>query len=387
MFTAGGQPDLHVVMRGGGGKGGGGQTQQLMPGPRQYVDPQTGMVYSDPTQDQINNGYNMPSGADQLNQVIAKRLADQQAAATQAATDKSTADATAAQTKAAADQQAAQTANQNQQDFWTKRASAATAAEQSIGDQFRQAGLDPSKYYDTLIKPKIQSEFDSIQNLDTNPGAAFSPSVGTDLITGITTGNRNAATTALGKAFPTDYANTLIPDSSLDPYVSSAVSAQFDPLSSQLLNAQKRGTLNDVGYNAALGSLAQKRAAATSQVSSLGQNILSSDRSGINDIVSGAKTDVSALGPSDTFDPTSYGTRAQSLAKTDLGNLGGAITNAIGGTQFATLSDLLNTGGSVQGATNPTPDNPFGSSVVGPYTPDSNAVANTKRGIGSTGAF
>ena len=24
MFTAGGQPDLHVVMRGGGGKGGGG---------------------------------------------------------------------------------------------------------------------------------------------------------------------------------------------------------------------------------------------------------------------------------------------------------------------------------------------------------------------------
>ena len=42
MFTAGGQPDLHVVMRGGGGKGGGGGQQEVAAPPPSYVDPVNG---------------------------------------------------------------------------------------------------------------------------------------------------------------------------------------------------------------------------------------------------------------------------------------------------------------------------------------------------------
>ena len=49
MFTAGGQPDLHVVMRGGGGKGGGGGSAAAPAWHHySYVDPVTGMVFTDP---------------------------------------------------------------------------------------------------------------------------------------------------------------------------------------------------------------------------------------------------------------------------------------------------------------------------------------------------
>ena len=98
--------------------------------------------------------------------------------------------------------------------------------------------------------------------------------------------------------------------------MSSIVSSQFDPLSSQLLNAQKRGTLTDAGYNAALAALNQKRTAATSQVTDLGRTILGTDRSGINDLISGAKNTAAGLSLGQTFDPASYDTQAKSLAST-----------------------------------------------------------------------
>ena len=162
------------------------------------------------------------------------------------------------------------------------------------------------------------------------------------------------------------------------------MSSQFDPLSAQLINAQKRGTLTDTGYNAALAALNQKRAAATSQVIRLGQTILGTDRSGINDIITGAKNTAAGLNLGQTFDPSSYDTQAKTLAGTDLSNFGGALTNAVGGTQYATLSDLLNAGGSVQGANNPSAINPTGTlAATSPFAPDPNVLANQKRGLGN----
>lgn len=372
MFTAGGQPDLYVVMRGGGGKGGGGSVQQAPVQAPTYVDPVTGKAFTDPnwSVDQRNSNPNLPTGADLLNQEI-----DQRNAAAKATSD-------------AAAQAASQKATDTENQFQTTKQQLAKDAEQSIGNTFTQQGLDPAQYWSTDIQPAIQRQLDSIPDLAPNPGSAFSPTLGQDILNGITSGQRTQATNQLNQVFTPNYANTLIPDSTLDQYVGSAVNSQFDPLSSQLTNAQKRGTLTDVGYNAALAALNTKKSAATSQVTNLGQSILGTDRSGINDIISGARSDVAGLSPGQTFDPSSYTSRASDLAKTDLSGFGGALTNAIGGTQFATLTDLLNAGGSVQGANNPNAMNPAGSlAATSPFYTDPGTSANEKRGLGNTGAF
>ena len=375
MFTASGQPDLHVVMRGGGGKGGGGGGSggSLIPPPASYVDPVNGMVFTDSGSNYGGDGSVTPlglSGAQQLNAEIQQRQAG----------EKATSDANTAAANA--------TAAQTEQTFQDTKNSAYQNAVNAIGRQFQLQGVDPSQYWESDIKPALDTQMNTIQDLAPNPASAFSPTMGTDILNNLTSGARTAATSTLNSQFDPNYANSLIPDSTLDPAVSSIVSSQFDPLSSQLVNAQKRGTLTDTGYNAALAALNQKRAAATSQVNTLGQTILGTDRSGINDIITGAKNTAAGLNVGQSFDPSTYDTQAKTLAGTDLSNFSGALTNAVGGTQYATLSDLLNAGGAVQGASNPSAINPTGSlGATSPFAPDPTVLSNTQRGLGNQGAF
>jgi hypothetical protein len=311
-----------------------------------------------------------PSGAQQLNAEITQRQAGEKAA--------SDAKAVAA-TNAAGQQQAA---------FEGNVKNSYNDALTAIQRQFQQQGLDSSQYMTSDIEPALEKAVHSVPALSPNPSSAFSPTMGTDILNNLTSGARTAASSKLNSQFDPNYANSLIPDSTLDPAVSSIVSSQFDPLSSQLVNAQKRGTLTGAGYDAALAALNQKRTAATSQVSNLGRSILGTDRSGINDLITGAKNTAAGLSLGQTFDPSSYDTQAKTLAGSDLSNFGGALTNAVGGTQYASLSDLLNAGGAVQGANNPSAINPTGTlGATSPFAQDPNVLANQKRGLGNQGAF
>ena len=310
------------------------------------------------------------SGADKLNAEITKRKSDEKAvsdAAAQKVTDKATAD---------------------ENTFVTNRQKAYDDTLAAVRHSFTLQGLNPDDYMASDITPALTKEFNSVPDLAPNPSAAFLPTTATDILSGITSGGRTKATNALNSTFDPNYSSTLIPDSALNPFVSSAVSAQFDPLSAQLTNAQKRGTLTPTGYNAALDTLAQKRASATSDITNLGNKILTTDRSGIDDIISGAKDTATGLGAGQAFDPSTYVSKTKSLADTDLNNLGGAITSAIGDTKYATLTDLLNAGGSAQGASNPSAINPTGTmAATSPFASDPNVLANQKRGLGNQGAF
>jgi len=371
MFTAGGQPDLHTVMRGGGGKGGGGGSQGPLP-PTVYVDPVDGTVYSEPADPFGMNSTVDPSitAAGRLNQHIKDRQAAEKAASDAAAAQKTTDAATAETT------------------FQGSRQQAYNDALTNIQRQFQLQGVDPNAYMASDITPALQRQFNSVQDLSPNPAAAFPTTLGTDILNNITSGRRTQVTNQLNNQFDPNYAQNLIPDTTLSSAVPGIVNAQFDPLNAQLTNAQKRGTLTDTGYKGALDALNQKRAAATSQVTNLGQTILGTDRSGINDLISGAKNTAAGLTLGQQFDPSSYDTQARTLAGTDLTNFGGALTNAVGDTKFATLTDLLNAGGAVQGATNPNAINPSGSlGATSPFYTDPNVSANQKRGLGNQGAF
>ena len=354
MFTDGGQIDrLHRAVHGGGkGGGGGGYTP---PPPVVMTDPVTGKSYTGDT-----------ASAD-LNAEIDQRKQQEKA------------DSDAAVAKKAADDAAALGK------FNTAKGNAYNDALSSITRQFQQQGVDPSQYMASDITPRLTAAQNTIRDLDPNPAAAYAPDLGSSIINDITSGKRTTANNQLNNLFSPTYSQSAVPDSLTGQYQDTLLNEQFNPLSDQLLNAQKRGTLTDAGYQAALASLGQKRSTAASTIGNLGSGIISTDRSGIDNYISGARKDASGLSLSSSFDPNVYASGAKGLADTDISNFGGALRNAIGGTQFADLGSLINAGGAVQGATNPNAANP--KAGVGGVTPPAEDEANTKRGLGSTGAF
>jgi hypothetical protein len=309
------------------------------------------------------------SGAQKLNEEIAQRQAGEKATsdtATQAATDKSAADEAA---------------------FQGRAGSAYDTATQSVLNYFRQQGVDPTRYMDTDINPALARSRQSVADLDPNPMSAYDPNLGQSILNNITSGARTRADTAFTAALPTTYANTALGYNAMDPYISDILSSQFDPLSAQLQNASKRGTLNDQGYKAALDALGASRTAAESQVRSLGTGIIDKDRSTINDYISGARTGLGNMSATqlEGFDPTTYTSGAGDIATRELGTLGGDIRSAVGNTKFADLQTLLNQGGSVQGATSGT--TPLAGSGDVALDPATIAQQNKNRGLGTQGAF
>lgn len=366
MFTPGGQIDRLTFMglRGGGkGGGGGGGTSKTMWDETTLVDPATGEAYTSSPWSMYTGG---KSAAQQLNDAIRAR---QDKATTDAATAKQAADA-----KAAADEAT----------FLGRKSSAYDTALQDAIRAFSNQGVDPNTYRSNYIDPALSRIGQGIQDLDPNPMGAYPESLGQQIVNQALSDRRTGLTNQFNSIFTPNYATSALPDTTTGQYVDTILGEQFDPLKQQLINAQKRGTLTQPGYDAALARLNQKMSAARDTVSNLGANILATDRSGLNDLISGGRSDINALTLGGNLNPQDYVTRANDLVTRDLANFGGALRNAVGNSQFADLSDLINAGGAVQGANNPTANNPVGGTPG--ETPDE-ILANKKRGLGNTGAF
>lgn len=368
MFTPSGQIDLlsFAGVRGGGGKGGGGGSDPRFQ-QTTLVDPVNGRTFTDNFFTQAMGG---KSASQQLNEEITQRQAEEKAAS----------DAAAA--KAAADAQTAET------NFQTNRQTAYDDALRAVQRRFQLEGVDPAAYMTTDIVPTLQRQFNSVQDLDPNPSAAFPTSLGDTIVGNVLSGKRTQALNTLNSTFTPNYTTNLLPDSTTSNYVNDILNEQFNPLSQQLSNALKRNTLTPVGFQAATDELNRRRGAAAATVQNLGQNILESDRKGISDLITGARNDVSNLTLGQTFDPSVYAGQAAGKAQSDLSNFGGALRNAVGDTKFATIQDLINAGGAVQGANNPNAANPSGTiSPQSPFATTDADLQNRKRGLGNVGAF
>lgn len=361
MFNEAGQFMHNVLYR--KGKGGGGAPAP----PQTFTDPATGMTFTDPNA---------------LNAEIQQNQA--QAAATAA--------------QNTANQQA--TAAQNEATFQTNRQQAYNDALQSVMQTFQGQGVNPANYMG-YITPALQQASNSVPDLASNISSYFPTSLGQTILNQATGDQRTQLGNTLNSFFTPTFANTLLPDSTIDPAVNTILNNQFDPLTAQLTNAMNRGTLNQVGFNAASAKEAQDRAAAQSQLRSLGQNILSTDRTSLGNIASGARSDIANMTLGQNIDPNQYFSQANQQAASDVSGFPGALTSAAGNVTFADIQDLLNAGGSVQGATNPTASNPLGAvggpggtgaigsggGTAGAVVQDPTAVQQNNRGLGSTGAF
>jgi hypothetical protein len=365
MFTPGGQID-HLTFAGlRGGKGGGSDNTALLEYMMQNQG-NTATTYTDPVDSTV---YTTPSD---LNAHIAAREAASTAASDTAAT-------TAAQT--AADKEAA---------FQASKSAATQAAINSAMAEFRRQGVDPNAYLASDITPTVNQYASTIQDLDPNPASAFSSTLGSDIVNSVLSGKRQSNVDLLNQTFTPNYSTNALTYDATQPYVNTIINQQFDPLAAGLKNASLRGTLNDQGYQGALSALAAKKAAATSTVNALAQGVINTDRSTLDDYLSGARTGIGnlSLAASNAFDPTMYTDQAKNLVSSDLSNLGGDITSKVGDTQFANLSDLMNAGGAYQGATNPQATGQQGMSDAGTSpTVISQQQQAQRRGLGTQGTF
>lgn len=333
-----------------------------------YTDPVNGMSFSD---------------SNALNEEIKARKVDEQNASNvsnQKALD-------AAQV---AKQQALDQDQQDEAAFGSRLNTARNTTRDSIKEHFRQQGYDP-ELFNPQIENTINTQAQGVADKAATPIASFDQNSGANLVSQLVSGKRAQATQAINKAFSPTYANDMISDSWLQDASAPILSTQFDPLSSQLENASKRGTLNDTGYQAALKALSDKQTSAKSTLNSLGSNILSTDRTGVNDYITGAKNDAAALDLSnaDSFSPDTYLKGAGQLSDKYHQSFAGDLSNAVGSTSFADLGSLMNAGGAVQGATDPNVTS--GKAGAGGDVSDAyiaqQALAQQKRGLGSGSSF
>lgn len=374
MFTPGGLSRLEFAgLRGGGGKGGGGGSAPQVIPPIVLTDPVSGKTFVQQpggTLDYNTGKITYTNAQDELNAEIDQRKAG----------EKATSDAAVAQ--AAADKASTKST------FDTRLQGAYDTGLSNITNYFTQQGLDPNRYMQSDIIPALNTARQSVADLDPNPMAAFSPTLGQSILNNISTGARTRADNSLTSLLPSTFADTAINYSNIDPYVGEILNSQFDPLSSQLQNANKRGTLNEFGYKAALDALTGSKTAAESQVRSIGSGIVDKDRQALNDYISRAHTTVGNMNPGalEGFDPNTYVSGARDLASRQIGTLGGDIRSSLGNTKFADLQTLLNQGGSVQGANSGGPTTPGGVGDT-PLDPTLAQNQNEKRGLGTVGAF
>ena len=347
------------------GGGGGGKAPQAQP---VFTDPVNGKTFTD---------------ADALNQEINARKADEDR-------DSQTASAAAAAQQQQTKDEAARKDAQDESDFQSRFSTAKTTARDGISRYFSQQGYDPSQYGGD-IDALISRESQGVAPRSANPSASFDPNAGASLVSQLIGGARTQASRKITNAFAPTYAADNINSSWLPDAETPLLNNQFDPLSDQLKNAQKRGTLNDTGYQAALDALGAKRTSGKATLDTLGNNILNTNKGGVNDYITGAKNDAANvdLTNANSFSADPYIKGAGDLVKGYRDSFAGDLSNALGSTSFADIGSLLNAGGSVQGALDPTvTSGAAGASgdVSDAYLAQQ-ALAQQKRGIGTQSSF
>lgn len=325
-----------------------------------YTDPVNGKTFTDES-----------GGVDALNAEIDKRISDAKIDTANTAQDKIRTDASA------------------ETDFLGNKALAKTNATKNINDYFSNQGVDPTAYADQ-IGQSINTSALNIADRDPAPSSKFSPTAGSDLFNSIQTGKQSQALAAYNKEFDPSYALSHLPSSMTAGSIADAVNSQFDPLNVQLTNAQKRGTLTDGGYKAALDEFNNSKSKATATVTGLANNVIKGDQGDLSTYLDTGRTSAGHVPLGSTFTNDPYRAGAADLISKDTANLSGDVKNAVGATKFSDLTTLLNAGGAAQGASDPTAGNPNGLPGGGSLSPEalaSQVLAKQPRGLGTQGQF
>jgi hypothetical protein len=214
-----------------------------------------------------------------------------------------------------------------------------------------------------------QEQFDTFFN---------NPNLGQNILgeeTGIRQGGFNEA---INQAFPGDAFSTID-----DEIINNIVSERQGPAQQQISNFEARGNLNPTGGLTANEFLSGQVQPARARVSEIGQGVLSTNQSAIDDIRDRARQQVGGfqLGD-DLFDVAPFTEERSNLIGERTGALGSDLRTAIGSQPLFDVSGALQAGGRTQGVVSGTPNQSFLDAIAARES----GTKRTSRGLGSRGS-
>lgn len=254
--------------------------------------------------------------------------------------------------QAAQQAQAAQDAKdlQAKQELATLRGNSATAGGASARSFFQQQGLDPSPYSGD-IDSKIASTLAGISPTDPNPGAAFN-NIGQQIWDQETLAGQNKANRGLDTLFPPNFAEMRVPQTITDPTVSGIDAEQRANADAIIQNMLKRGVITPSGQSAAEAELTRQDPGVQARLKEIGVGSVASEQQSLNDIANKARTTASTLKLGTPFDPTSFGSQADSNFTNFINNLGTSIRGKVGPANLFNTTGLAAIAGAGQGPQN-----------------------------------
>jgi hypothetical protein len=237
---------------------------------------------------------------------------------------------------------------------------------------------------------EMQSVYNRTPLTSNDYSGVFDPNAVLDKLVGERrTNTRMANQQAYNKAFGGYDVNSVLGDTADDQYINDIVGTSFTESQAALDRARARGSLNDAGYQSAVGELGRQRGAANATAQTLGGAVLQRGRTQLGGILNEAKTGATDWDVGmQAYDPNRYATRFNEARNQFTSNLGGEIAGALSGQNFFDVGAALNKGGYAQGAQN---TRALGSGFM---TPAQAALLNVrdetdqgKRGLGGTSTF
>ena len=236
--------------------------------------------------------------------------------------------------------------------------------------------------FDSLLTSITRDIYNQVPELDENPNSYFTPEAYQTGLNRAQEGKRSQYSRQVGSTFAPGFEENLLPDSSIDSIIDSILGQQSTVARQSVDANQKRGTLNDMGYQNALSEIGNQEKAGRDTLRGLGESVLGKERGELSAIRGQAGDLASQYSFGDAApDIGSFYNRATAEAGRDLSGLEGSIRAALGGTSLFDVPTALAKGGTMQGGINLTTQ-----SGLAPFS-DEAKRKSTGRGLGSTGTF
>lgn len=230
------------------------------------------------------------------------------------------------------------------------RNSARSAASGNVRSYFNQRGVSPDEFSGD-IESQLNNILAGIDSEDANPGSYFRDA-GSQIYSDLETGRRNRASDDVDRIFGSNYDTRRIPFTLDDPYLSSIEAEQFTEADNIIRNMMTRGVLTQTGYNRARSDLENQRAGVRTRLNEFGTGVLSSGQQKLRDIANNARETAGSLRLSQSFDPYSFQTEADTQFDEFINTLGDQIRGRVGPGSLFSTEGMAALGGAAQGAGN-----------------------------------
>lgn len=214
---------------------------------------------------------------------------------------------------------------------------------------FADRGLDPTQY-GGAIDDRINSILGTTAEDDPNVGSYFKD-IGSDVYGRSLDSARTKAVHGVNDVFTPNFESSRISDTADDPYLAQIDTEQRGNADNYITNLLKRHVITDAGAAGAERNLDSQGARVRTQLGSLGDSMLAGGRQKLTDIANKGRQTAQTLDLGQTFDPSTFGSEADTASSKFLGSLGDSLRSGVSGNLYDT-SGLGAIAGAAQGGQN-----------------------------------